>query len=313
MSILEQLERDLHDAAERRLATNGGRAAAGRQELEIGDHRLRLPRRLRALAPLPLLIAAAIVAVLLNAGASGPSLNVAAAAYAATSLPSGVVEATFVTHVYRGSDAGATLRQREWVQAAGARRRELNTLSEPGARPGAANVSDWVFAPQRWEVWTAMSEPRVIHRTRWTGHGRVPDAHFGFGGLGLYGVEGVQLYRRLYRAGAIRLVGKERYDGRLLWKLESHSARRERESHMRLVVLVDPHTFLPIVVRQLDTFLPGHPTTVESDTLSYRILPEGATNEKLFDLAAQHPGTRVVTRVSAGLRFRAQHRPPRRR
>ncbi len=120
-----------------------------------------------------------------------------------------------------------------------------------------------------------------------------------FGEVTLDGVEGIALYRTLYREGLMRLVGRERRDGLSLWKLESRAASfdangRRFAIHTRLVVLVDPKTFLPIVERQIDVALPGHPTVFESDLLSYRQLPAGAGHGKLFELTAQHPSARVL-------------------
>ncbi len=115
----------------------------------------------------------------------------------------------------------------------------------------------------------------------------------------LEGVEGIALYRTLYRNGLMRLVGRERRDGRSLWKLESRPASYDANGrrvaiHTRLVVLVDPKTFLPIVERLIDVVLPGHPTLLESDLLSYRRLPSSEGHSKLFELTAQHPNARVL-------------------
>jgi hypothetical protein len=98
----------------------------------------------------------------------------------------------------------------------------------------------------------------------------------------------------------MRLVGHERRYGHSLWKLESRptsyggASGRRIAIRTRLVVLVAPKTFLPIVERVIDAALPGHPTALESNLLSYRRLPSGEGNGKLFDLTAQHPGARVL-------------------
>jgi hypothetical protein len=126
-----------------------------------------------------------------------------------------------------------------------------------------------------------------------------PD-HPGFeiAGITLDGVEGIKFFRLLYRDGQVRVVGRERRDGRLLWKLESHPEQRGIDDHTRLIVLVDPHTFLPVFERQIDIALPGHPAMVESELLSYRTVLGSPAAASVFDLAAQHPGTRVLTAVS---------------
>jgi hypothetical protein len=51
---------------------------------------------------------------------------------------------------------------------------------------------------------------------------------------------------------------------------------------MRLIVLVDPKTFLPVSERQVDVALPGHPTTVESNLINYRRLSAGELDPKLL-------------------------------
>ena len=108
------------------------------------------------------------------------------------------------------------------------------------------------------------------------------------------GVEGIALYRALYREGLMRLVGHERRDGQSLWKLESrpisYGANGRRIAiRTRLVVLVAPKTFLPIIERVIDAELPGHPIALESDLLSYRHLPSGQSAANQLSLAAQHP------------------------
>jgi len=110
----------------------------------------------------------------------------------------------------------------------------------------------------------------------------------------LDGVEGITLYRALYREGLMRLVGRELRDGQSLWKLESAPASydangRKIAIRTRLVVLVDPKTFLPIAERVIDAALPGHPVALESNLLSYRRLPSGQSVANLLSVAAQHP------------------------
>jgi hypothetical protein len=86
----------------------------------------------------------------------------------------------------------------------------------------------------------------------------------------------------------------------LLWKLEASPARakaRAREDHTQFYVLVDPHTFLPVYTRLINLALPGHPTVYESELLSYRTLASTPANEKVFDLALQHPKAQVVSQA----------------
>jgi hypothetical protein len=269
-------------------------AALGLGELPGGRsplHESSRPRR-RALIAVALCAAASVVGVVLSSSPSGPGLNVAAAAYAATSPKSGIVEATFITHIEHGIQAGSILRQREWDDAGMGLRRERVTFTEAHDGKRETHVSEAASAPGRRETWyrghLEVSEvPRVSTPA---GLG----LRMAFGQVTLDGVEGIELYRALYREGLMRLVGREPRDGRSLWKLESRPASYDANDRMvairtRLVVLVDPKTFLPIVERQIDVALPGHPIALESDLLSYRRLPSGQSATDLFSLRARHP------------------------
>ncbi|HXQ00677.1 MAG TPA: hypothetical protein VN845_11515 [Solirubrobacteraceae bacterium] len=276
----------------------GGRSPIGK--------RSRLRRR--ALIAVPLCVVASVVGVVLSSGSSGPGVNVAAAAYAATTPRTGVMEAVFLARIFRGWQAGGTLRQREWSDAAARLRREQNTTTTQHGDTHEAHVLEMVFAPGRWETWSSGPEANIVTHT--SVRTLILGFNLAFGGISLDGMQGIRLYRELYREGVIRLVGRERYKGRSLWKLESPSVGYANANGRRfavrprvgLVVLVDPKTFLPIVERQLDIAAPGHPVVVESDLLSYRRVPAGEAAAKLlFDLAAQHPGSRVVTQPSLGL------------
>jgi hypothetical protein len=280
--------------------------------IDLGDRRDGRSRiRRRAFAGVVVAVGASAAGVLLTAGSSGPGVNVAAAAYAATAPQSGIVEAVFMVHIFRGSQAGGTLRQREWNDAAAGLRREMDTTTGPLGDTGETHVLESVYAPGRWENWSGGREANVVQRLRTP---RDMKGSVAFGGISLDGVEGIKLYRELYRKGWMRLVGHERHEGRLLWKLESrpivyadaNGRRLAVHTHTRLIVLVDPKTFLPLSERQIDVALPGHPTVVESNLVSYRHLPAGESEGKLFDLAAQHPGARVLTRTMVP-RFRSMH------
>lgn len=252
-----------------------------------------LPRGV--LAGVPLAAAAFAAVAVLIAGSSGSGLNVAAAAYAATTPKPGIVEYLSIVHVYRGVNAGSTLRQQEWIEASGDRRRELDTITGPSGQSQSTRVSDWSFSQPTFERWESNSEPNVVVSVARAPSPYYPD-HPGFeiGAITLDGVEGIKLYRQLYRDGQVRMVGRERRGGRLLWKLESHPEQRGIDDHTRLIVLVDPHTFLPVFERQVDITLPGHPAIVESELLSYRAVARAAAGASVFNLAAQHPGTHVV-------------------
>jgi hypothetical protein len=250
----------------------------------------------RALVAVAVCVAASVVGVVLSSGSSGPGVNVAAAAYAATSPGAGLVEAVFMTRVLRGSQAGGTLLQREWNDAAAGLRRERDSTTGPYGDTHETHVLEIVDAPGRLEMWSAGREASTVTRITKPGETKLGIA---FGGISLAGVEGIKLYRKVYREGLIRLVGRARYDGRLLWKLETPRGRVDpvgsQVSHTSLVVLVDPKSFLPVSVRQKDLELPGHPVVVESNLVSYRHAEGGEREGKLFDLAAQHPGARIHT------------------
>ena len=265
-------------------------------ERDNGSSR-RSPLRRRILIAVPLCLLAGVLGVVLSSGSSGPGVNVAAAAYAATSPKPGIVEATFITHIERGIQAGSILRQREWDYASMGLRRERVRFTEAYDGKRETHVSESASAPGRRETWDrgrleVSTVPRVAVP---------PDLKLRmlFDEVTLDGVEAVELYRALYREGLVRLVGRERRGGLWLWKLESSPTSydangRKFAIHTRLVVLVHPKTFLPIVERQIDVALPGHPTVSESDLLSYRQLPAGAGHGKLFELTAQHPNARVL-------------------
>ena len=263
--------------------------------------------RRRALVAVPLCIAASAVGVVLSSGTTGPGVNVAAAAYAATSPRAGLVEAVFVTRVLRGRQAGGRLRQREWNNSAAGLRREQDSTTGPHGDTHETHVLEIVDAPGRLEMWSSGREANTV--TRIGGHGETK-FDMAFDGISLAGIEGIKLYRQLYRRGAITLIGRERGNGLSLWKLESHPAyayvngkKHAIDQHTRLVVLVDPNTFLPVAVRQIDIALSGHPTVVESNLISYRHYAGRQSEGRLFDLAAQHPGARVLASTRNPTRF----------
>jgi|HubBroStandDraft_3_1064219.scaffolds.fasta_scaffold68621_3 hypothetical protein len=261
-------------------------AVMGRPPALVGSR-----MRRRALVALPICVAASVLGVVLTSDPSGPGVNVAAAAYAAISPRSGIVEAVFVTHIERGVQAGSVLRQREWDDAGKGLRRERVTFTEAFAGKRETHISESASAPGRRETWyRGHLEVSKVPRSK-----AAPDLklRMAFGGVPQNGVEAIELYRALYREGLMRLVGRERHDGQSLWKLESASisigAKGRQISVPRLVVLVDPNTFLPVVERRIGAALAGHPIVLESNLLSYRHLPSGQSSAKLFDVAAHHP------------------------
>jgi len=254
-----------------------------------------------------LAVAAIAATLFFTVSSTRPDVNIAAAAYAATSPQQGATEAVWFTRILTGSQRGQTLRQREWIDPAAGRRREQSVVSDFGAGSAVSQVDELATAPGFQESWEGTGQPDVVERMRVHSDYKSTPA---FGGITLAGLEGVKLYRQLYRTGAIRLVGHERHYGRNLWKLESHPVSSlEREIHTRLIVLVDPHSFLPLSERQIDIALPGHPTVVESNLLSFRHLQSEEVKKTLFELAPQHPHAHLVTRPGIFPKFRVmRHR-----
>lgn len=249
--------------------------------------------RRRALVAIPLCVAASVAGVMLSSGSSGPGVNVAAAAYAATSPQPGIVEAVFVTRIERGIQAGSILRQREWDDASRGLRRERVTFAEVHDGKRETHVSESASAPGRRETWYRgrLEVSKVAHENALSDL----KLRMAFDEVTLDGVEGIALYRALYREGLMRLVGHERREGQSLWKLESRPTSydgangRRIAIRTRLVVLVAPKTFLPIVERVIYLSLPGHPIALESDLLSYRRLSPSQSAVNLLSLTAQHP------------------------
>lgn len=264
--------------------------------------RRREPRSMRALVG-ALASAGALAAGLVLADASsGPGVNVLAAAYAATS-GSGVIAAVFTEKLFVHGRAIATFHRREWIDASTERRRERTVSHDFIAE--TANSPGWI------ESWSNTgSASRTVRRFPY------PPALAGASSPAQLApspgpaadrgqkttAAGIALYRKLYLERALRLVGRERVDGRVLWKLEgdvaiavpggSHPRRIVISSY---VVLVDPTTFLPVVQRYVNLLQPGHPVQTESRLVSYRRLPSDASSQALLEVAAQHPGLPVIT------------------
>jgi hypothetical protein len=220
----------------------------------------------------------------LSGGSSGPGVNVAAAAYAATSPGNGVIEAEFLIRPSLPGLAQTPIRHREWLDAASGRRRE-QTLGRSGSVE-----SELLTSPGRAEVWESGPTPAgTILRFKDQAPASEPVKPDGLG-----------LYRRLYEGGSVRVVGRETLDGRVLWKLEGIVGFTRRRSRGPLrpvfgeVVLVDPTTYLPVIERQTDLTRPGHPTMLETRLIRYRRVPRGPSGEALAPLSAAHHGARIL-------------------
>ncbi|HWW90888.1 MAG TPA: hypothetical protein VNY35_08930 [Solirubrobacteraceae bacterium] len=263
-----------------------------------------LPRHSKRSGRIALAAAAAVglgavaAGLTLSGGSSDPSVGVAAAAYAATSPGSGVIEAEFVIRRSLPGLAQAPIRHREWLEATTGRRRE-QTLSRDGSVE-----SELLASPGRAEIW----EPRppaagMILRFRNQAPASEPVKP-----------DGLELYRRLYEGGSVRIVGRETLDGRTLWKLEGNIgyARRRLVGRLRPVfgevVLVDPTTYLPVVERQVDLTRPGYPTMLETRLVHYRRLPRRPSSDASLPLSTEHRGARVLGGNVLGLAYQTPHK-----
>ncbi len=262
-----------------------GRAAAPDQH-----PRARKPRLGRAGALVAVLAVAAATTVGLavtGGGKSGPGVNIAVAAYAALSPGPGIVEAVFVQRF--ASEKVPPLTIREWLQASTGRRRVRNAL--PGS--GHFDEVETAIAPGSVENWeSADRSGNVIHRDMLKGSAPVQTP-----------AEGIEQFRRLYRENSLRVVGRERHAGRLLWKLEGingwakYSANTSRVPTTATVVLVDPKTYLPVLQRQVNLTVPGHRVEGEKLLVGFRRLPVDPQTEALLNLQSQHPDAPVLTRT----------------
>jgi hypothetical protein len=282
----------------RRLIEAEGHAVSGARR------RTPASRLMRPLAASLAALTAATIGLVLSNGASSPGLNIAAAAYAATSSGSGVLEARFVDRTFLAHGRVVASHHREWIDASTGMRRERRTLPALLVRHPLASEYELAQTPNWIETWgSAPGERNVIHRVRYGSRPTpVSDPRPAPSSGAAQTPAGIETYRRLYRDGAIRLVGRERRDGRLLWKLEGDVGFVRSSFHAKLVpimavvVLVDPRTYLPVIQRTVNLF-PGHQRQVqqESELLGYRRLPSGAASEALLKLSSQHPRARVVT------------------
>jgi hypothetical protein len=263
----------------------------------------------RGLAGAGALVAAVCAAVLaLTAGSPSPRVDVLAEVYAATAPKPGIVESVTVTRTFRGPGKGTSVTLREWDEPSAQRRRGFSVARSLHGG-GALTRADKLYSPATWEAWSSNGKPEglrplggahpaadVVYRIDWNSGYRPDSKRMGFLGSGLVGSQFRQFYEALYRHAGWRVAGRERRDGRLLWRLEEapQKARaRVREDSTRFYVLVDAHSFLPVYERLIYLTPAGPRTISESELVGYRTLL-ASVNPGLFDLAAQHRGAKVV-------------------
>jgi hypothetical protein len=261
--------------------------------------RSKRPRGIAVAAAAAIGLVAVTIGLTVSGGSSGPGVDVAAAAYAATSPGNEVIEAEFVIQPSLPGLTQPPIRHREWLDAATGRRRE-QTLGRSGSVE-----SELLTSPGRAEIWESGPTPAgTILRFKDQTPASEPVKPDGLG-----------LYRRLYEGGSVRVVGRETLDGRMLWKLEGTVGFTRRRSGGPLrpvfgeVVLVDPTTYLPVIERQTDLTRPGHPTMLETRLIRYRRMPRGPSTEALLPLSAAHHGARILGgNVLAPLRASQPHK-----
>ena len=134
---------------------------------------------MRPLAAVGTAMLVATVGLLLSNGASSPGLNIAAAAYAATSSGSGVLEARFVDSMFLAHGRVVTSHHREWIDASTGMRRVQRTLPWLVIRRHAGRQPDAVFelasSPGWLETWDSTAgKLNAIHRIRYPAVVRTP-------------------------------------------------------------------------------------------------------------------------------------------
>lgn len=228
-----------------------------------------------------LAVAAGGLTFALSDGGSGPGVDVAAAAYAATRHGAGVVEASYLTRL-PASPQAEPLRHIEWLQpSTGARR--VRTIGTHGQV--LSELQTALGSIEAWEPGRGSAGRMLIVRAAAREGEQAP-------------VGGLALYQRIYRARTLRLRGRETFRGHAVWKLSGISGWIARSAHgshpqpaFEEVVLVDATNYLPLVERQVSLQQPGHPVLLESTLTGYRWL--GASTS-ITRLSAQHPRAALV-------------------
>ena len=292
----------------------------------VSDARRRTPtgRLMRPLAAVGAAVVAATVGLVLSNGASSPSINIAAAAYAATAAGGDVVEARFVERTRLPHGRVVRYDHREWLDVAAETRRDRTILSASLTARALLNRRDrkapgttleLATSPHWLETWSSSEadvvrripsssrerEAEVVRRILSSSRKRLTDAPQPAAGAGVgQSPAGIEAFRRLYREQPLKLIGHERWHGRLLWKLEGYVGFARTSAHAKLVpilaevVLVDPRTYLPVVQRQILLTTRGRHVEGEDELVGYRRLPLGASSEALLKVTSQHPHARVL-------------------
>jgi hypothetical protein len=261
-------------------------------------------RACAALAVTLIAVAAVAGAVWQASVGSNGFVDVTAAAYAATSPGARVLEASYEARTYASGRRVETLVQTVWLDTASSRARELIELSDADRRQTIDRISQpgWIT------TWSS-TDPRVMLRERSTVRYDTA-ASWSIGGLQVPGLGGVQLFRALYRAHKLRLAGRSA-SGQ--WRLESELMKTAGGPALKLIALVDPHSFLPRT-QELVEVGPANQQSVLARVrmLAYGTPPPGSV--RTFDLAVQHPKAKVRVRHDSSPSFEPliRHRASRR-
>jgi hypothetical protein len=266
----------------------------------VGSPRIaRTSHRRRAL--IALLVPVAAVAIWLANLGSNTSLNVIAAAYAATSPGVGALEMTYEARSHIDGHSQILI-QTTWLDSATGRARERVRLSGGHGWETVDRVR-----VRGWNTTWSSGDPGVLVREHSTVRYDIGTS-WSIGGLQVAGIGGVQLFRSLYRAGRLRLAGRDAAGN---WTLES-TPTGAGGKRVKLVVSVDPHTFIPRS-QELITVAAEHPAVLaRARMLTYDELAASSI-VSTFDLSFQHPHAKIVTRRGAYPVFvRLGHRRPKR-
>ncbi len=248
------------------------------------------PPRSRVIVAAALMVLAGAVVWATSLGSTTP-VNVLAATYAASAPQRGAMLITYETFTHRAGRPETVL-QNDWVDPVEHRTREQLRLPVP---TGALTI-ERTREPGWIATWSS-NEPGVVLRERSTLPYDTP-ASWSFGGLQVPDLAGTQLFRSLYHAGHLRLVGKAS-SGQ--WKLQATVTQAAHRVRVLLVAYVEPGTFV-LRHQELRAVTPeGRSTVLAASTLlADRSLRPGEATGRLFELTSTHPNARLVIHPGTG-------------
>jgi hypothetical protein len=212
------------------------------------------------------LVPAGAAVLLVAALVAFPRPGAAERAYAAVTPVDQIlhVDSTLLVSVREGDRLIAANRRQTWEATNPSRQRIVVTALRPGGVE--LTMFETASSPRGTRGWTPSSnEIRVAAR---------PIDPIGE-------TTAVEVFRRLYREGAVAQRGRVTVYGRDLVRLSTTGGRRTE-------FLVDPESFEPVLVRRYD----GERITQE-ERLTIERLPFDADTERLLELSP-HPGAEIV-------------------